>query len=69
MLNGKLWHVLSLILAGVIALTGGTWAARDYVDTKVEMAETAGQRELSKINDKLDEIRDRLGRIEGELKK
>lgn len=71
MRNGK-WGFGSFILATVVALTGGTWAAKGYVDDRIldhRHSDVAAREEIKEMNKKLDDIRDRLGRIEGRLQK
>lgn len=61
------------VTVGVIAtIAGGAWAAKGYVDTEARVHSHLGyveRDEMREINKKLDEIRDRLARIEGRLEK
>ena len=65
------FRLLGLILALATASVGVAWAARGYVDERIVghgHSDLASSEDVYFINEKLDDIRDRLARIEGELK-
>lgn len=69
--NGYI-RTFSLVLGIVIAVAGGSWAAKGYVDGEIKDHGHIGlvtNDDLKEVNKKLDDIKDRLARIEGKLER
>jgi hypothetical protein len=70
-MNGGL-RKFAFVFTFIATSVGGTWAAKGYIDREIKShrhTEMVTREDIGKINDKLDDLRDRLARIEGRMEK